>query len=49
MKTIDPTVLAGYNAGIEKNRLRSGIGLIEFERTKEIFLEKIPKMWYNLG
>lgn len=43
MKTIDSTVLAGYNAGIERNRLRTGIGLIEFERTKEILLEKLPK------
>lgn len=43
MKTIDTTVLAGYNAGIEKDRLRSGIGLIEFERTKEILLAKLPK------
>ena len=34
MKTIDKAVLAGYNAGIERNRLRTGIGLIEFERTK---------------
>ncbi|MBE6682784.1 MAG: hypothetical protein E7595_01385, partial [Ruminococcaceae bacterium] len=25
MKTIDTTVLAGYNAGIERNRLRTGI------------------------
>ena len=40
MKTIDNTVLAGYNAGIERDRLRTGIGLIEFERTKEILLEK---------
>lgn len=39
MKTIDKAVLAGYNAGIERNRLRTGIGLIEFERTKEILLE----------
>ena len=52
MKTIDKTVLAGYNAGIEKNRLRSGIGLIEFERTKEILLEKLPKppaVIYDIG
>ena len=34
MKTIDTAVLAGYNAGIERDRLRTGIGLIEFERTK---------------
>ena len=39
MKTIDNAVLAGYNAGIEQDRLRTGIGLIEFERTKEILLE----------
>lgn len=43
MKTIDKTVLARYNAGIEKNRLRTGIGIIEFERTKEILLENLPK------
>ena len=52
MKTIDKTVLAGYNAGIEKNRLRSGIGLIEFERTKEILLENLPKppaVIYDIG
>ena len=52
MKTIDKTVLAGYNAGIEKNRLRSGIGLIEFERTKEILLEFLPKppaVIYDIG
>lgn len=41
MKTIDNTVLAGYNAGIERDRLRTGIGIIEFERTKEILLEKL--------
>ena len=52
MKTIDTAVLAGYNAGIEKGRLRSGIGLIEFERTKEILLEKLPKpsaVVYDIG
>lgn len=52
MKTIDTTVLAGYNAGIEKNRLRTGIGIIEFERTKEILLEKLPKspaVIYDVG
>lgn len=52
MKTIDAAVLAGYNAGIEKDRLRSGIGLIEFERTKEILLEKLPKppaVVYDIG
>ena len=52
MKTIDTAVLAGYNAGIEKDRLRTGIGLIEFERTKEILLEKLPKppaVIYDIG
>lgn len=52
MKTIDTAVLAGYNAGIERNRLRTGIGLIEFERTKEILLEKMPKppaVIYDIG
>ena len=52
MKTIDTAVLAGYNAGIERGRLRSGIGLIEFERTKEILLEKLPKppaVIYDIG
>lgn len=52
MKTIDATVLAGYNAGIERNRLRAGIGLLEFERTKEILLEKLPKppaVIYDIG
>ncbi len=52
MKSIENTVLAGYNAGIEKDRLRTGIGLIEFERTKEILLEKLPKppaVIYDIG
>lgn len=52
MKTIDTTVLAGYNAGIERDRLRTGIGIIEFERTKEILLEKLPKppaVIYDIG
>ena len=52
MKTIDATVLAGYNAGIERDRLRTGIGLIEFERTKEILLEKLPPppaVIYDIG
>lgn len=52
MKTIDTAVLAGYNAGIERNRLRTGIGLLEFERTKEILLNKLPKppaVIYDIG
>lgn len=52
MKIIDTAVLAGYNAGIERDRLRTGIGLIEFERTKEILLEKLPKppaVIYDIG
>ena len=52
MKTIDKTVLAGYNAGIERNRLRTGIGIIEFERTKEILKDKLPAppaIIYDIG
>lgn len=52
MKTIDKAVLAGYDAGIERGRLRTGIGLIEFERTKEILLEELPKapaVIYDIG
>lgn len=52
MKHIDKAVLAGYNAGIERDRLRTGIGIIEFERTKEILLEKLPKppaVIYDIG
>lgn len=42
MKTIDKDVLAGYNAGIEKGRLHRGLGLVEFERTKEILRQMLP-------
>lgn len=52
MKTIDKDVLAKYNAGIEKNRLREGLGLIEFERTKEILREQLPPppaVIYDIG
>lgn len=52
MKTIDKYVLAGYNAGIEKGRLHRGLGLIEFERTKEVLLEKLPPapaVIYDIG
>ena len=52
MNTIDSTVLAGYNAGIEKDRLRTGIGLIEFERTKELLTEHLPSppaVVYDIG
>ena len=42
MKSIDEKVLAAYNAGIEKNRLRQGLGLIEFERTKELLHAYLP-------
>ena len=43
MKSIDKGVLAGYNAGIERDRLRKGLGLIEFERTKEILSQQLPE------
>lgn len=52
MKTIDKDVLAGYNAGIEKGRLHRCLGLIEFERTKEILLETLPHapaVIYDIG
>lgn len=52
MKSIDENVLAGYNAGIERNRLRTDLGLIEFERTKELLLEHLPKppaVIYDIG
>ena len=43
MKSIDENVLAGYNNGIERGRLRTDLGLIEFERTKELLLQNLPK------
>lgn len=52
MKTIDHDVLAGYNAGIERDRLRTDLGLIEFERTKELILENLPEppaIIYDIG
>lgn len=52
MKSIDKTVLSGYNAGIERDRLRTGIGVLEFERSKEILLEHLPKapaVIYDIG
>lgn len=52
MKTIDKDVLAGYNTGIEKNRLHEGLGLIEFERTKEILRQLLPAppaVIYDIG
>ena len=52
MKTIDTAVLARYNAGIERSRLRTGEGLLEFERTKEILLDKLPMppaVIYDIG
>jgi ubiquinone/menaquinone biosynthesis C-methylase UbiE len=51
-KTIDKDVLDSYNKGIEKDRLRTDLGLIEFERTKEIILENIPQkpsVIYDIG
>ncbi len=52
MKTIDKDVMASYNTGIEKNRLREGLGLIEFERTKEILRQLLPAppaVIYDIG
>ena len=52
MKSIDKEILAGYNAGIERGRLRTGIGLLEFARSKELLLRYLPKppaVIYDLG
>ena len=52
MKAIDISATAYYDAGTEFNRLRTGIGRIEFERTKEILLETLPKapaVIYDIG
>ncbi len=52
MKTIDTDVLAKYNARIERSRLRKDIGLIEFERTKELIIENLPAppaVIYDIG
>ena len=52
MKTIDNAVLAFYEEGREYNRLRTDIGLIEFERSKEILLENLPTppaVIYDIG
>lgn len=51
-KLINEAVLAGYNAGMERGRLRKGLGLIEFARTKELLLEYLPKppaVIYDIG
>ena len=52
MKAIDSSATAFYDAGSEFNRLRTGIGRIEFERTKEILLETLPEapsVIYDIG
>ncbi len=52
MKAIDKSVPAYYEAGREYHRLRKDIGLIEFERTKEIMLEHLPNppaVIYDIG
>lgn len=52
MNTIDNAVLAYYEDGREYHRLRNDIGLIEFERTKEILLENLPAppaVIYDIG
>ncbi len=52
MKAIDSSATAYYDAGTELYRLRNGIGLIEFERTKEILVESLPKppaVVYDIG
>ena len=52
MKAIDNSVTAYYDAGEEFYRLRTGIGRIEFERTKELLsasLPKAPAVIYDIG
>ena len=52
MKHIDPKVLADYNRGAEKDRLRKDLGLIEFARTKELLREYLPPppaVIYDIG
>jgi len=52
VKSIDSDVLAGYNTGKEKGRLHKGLGLIEFERTKEILRQNLPPapaVIYDIG
>lgn len=51
-KSVDNSALTYYESGLELNRLKSNIGLIEFERTKEILLENLPKapaVIYDIG
>lgn len=52
MKTIDEGVLADYNVGAERGRLRAGLGLLEFARTKELLRKALPKppaVIYDIG
>ncbi|HIR56524.1 MAG TPA: class I SAM-dependent methyltransferase [Candidatus Gallacutalibacter pullicola] len=52
MKSIDKAVLDGYNNGAERGRLRTDLGLIEFERTKELLMQYLPKppaVIYDIG
>ena len=52
MKSIDPEVLAGYNRGIERGRLKSGLGLVEEARTRELLCELLPPppaVVYDIG
>lgn len=49
---INNSLLAGYNAGMERGRLHKGLGLIEFARSKELLLEHLPKppaVIYDIG
>ena len=49
---IPAEALSFYEEGKEWNRLRTGLGLIEFERTKELLLEFLPKppaVLYDVG
>lgn len=42
-RSVDNSALTYYEFDFEYGRHRRDIGLIEFERTKEILLENLPK------
>ncbi|MFD1176657.1 class I SAM-dependent methyltransferase [Paenibacillus puldeungensis] len=52
IKNVEQEVFDFYNAGVEKERLKRGIGKIEFERTKEIisrYLLNTKQVIYDIG
>lgn len=52
MKSIDADVLAGYNRGVERGRLKRGLGLVEEARTRELLCQLLPPppaVVYDIG